>query len=291
MIGAATVSDTIREAARRLDGVGIENASAEARLLLGHVLGQPREAMLVRRDEPLDERVIDAVATLVERRARHEPMSHILGQREFWGLPLSVGPVCLDPRPDSETLIEAALSRISDRATPLSVLDLGTGSGCLLLALLSELPRATGTGVDLSEEALAVARRNAAALGLQDRAAFAQGDWGTAVAGRRFDIVLCNPPYIRTSDIDGLQPEVALFEPRLALDGGVEGLDCYRRLAPQLGALLAPAGIAVVEIGKGQHVDVTDLFAAAGLTCLEVRRDLGGVDRCLTLAFGAVNHI
>jgi release factor glutamine methyltransferase len=219
---------------------------------------------------------------VVARRARREPVSRIVGRREFWSLDFMLSPATLDPRPDSECLIEAALAAAPEDAATL-VLDLGTGSGCLLLAFLSERKRATGLGVDLSADAVATARENAARLGLAERARFAVGDWGAGVTGG-FDLILCNPPYIPAGDIEGLAPEVAHHDPRLALAGGEDGLEAYRELAPELARLLRPRGRAVLEVGHGQADAVGRLMAAAGLSTHARRADLGGIERCLTLA-------
>ena len=238
------------------------------------VLGFPETNL-----DPLAE---SRLAALLARRAAREPMARILGYREFWSLRFELSPATLDPRPDSETLIEAALAALPDRARPYRVLDLGSGSGCLLLALLSELPCAWGLGIDRAESAVATARRNAAALGLVGRARFAVGDWAAAIAGE-WDVILVNPPYIPASAIAGLMPEVAGHEPRLALEGGIDGLDAYRAVGPQIAGLLAPQGVAAVELGQGQAEAAAGIMMGAGLAIREVRHDLAGVDRCLML--------
>ena len=209
-------------------------------------------------------------------------MSHILGRREFWSLEFRVDGSVLDPRPDSETLVEAGLAALARRDRPWRLLDLGTGSGCLLLALLSELPAATGLGIDRSPAALRIAADNADRLGLAARARFACGDWGAGVAGE-FDLILCNPPYIPSDAIAGLAPEVALYEPRLALDGGPDGLACYRRLAPQLGPLAASGGTILLELGDGQADAVAGLMAGVGLVVGGLEHDLVGCVRAILL--------
>jgi release factor glutamine methyltransferase len=218
---------------------------------------------------------------MVARRLGREPVSRILGRRGFWTLDLALGPATLDPRPDSETVVEAVLAALPEPRAPLRLLDFGTGSGCLLLALLVELPTATGLGIDRSLAALEIARANARAAGLAGRAAFVQADWGGPLAGR-FEVIVTNPPYIPSGDIAGLQPEVADFDPRLALDGGDDGLDCYRALVPDIARLLAPGGVAALEVGRGQAAAVGAMLTAAGLESLGARRDLGGVERCVT---------
>jgi release factor glutamine methyltransferase len=228
-------------------------------------------------------RQVDAATfrALVARRAAHEPLALIIGRREFWSLDFAVSPATLIPRPDSETLVEAALATFAGRNPPRRVLDLGTGTGCLLLAALSEFPTAFGVGVDRSFAAVALAARNAAMLGMASRAAFLCADWNSALDGR-FDLVLSNPPYIPTAQIDGLMPEVARHEPRAALDGGADGYSAYRRLVPALARLLAPDGVAVLELGAGQALTVTGLARIAGFAS-QPHRDLSGIARALVL--------
>jgi release factor glutamine methyltransferase len=218
---------------------------------------------------------------LVARREAREPLALILGHREFWSLDFAVSPATLIPRPESETLIEAAIAAFARREPPRRVLDLGTGTGCLLLAALSEFTAAFGIGVDRSAEAAALAARNAAALHLANRAAFVCGDWAASLDAR-CDLVLCNPPYIASADLDGLMPEVARHEPRSALDGGADGFAAYRCLFPALPRLLIPSGIAVLEIGAGQAEPAVELARRAGFAA-ETRADLSGIPRALVL--------
>jgi release factor glutamine methyltransferase len=280
-----TVASALAAAASRLAAAGIEEPRREARLLVATALGWDAARVLGYPEAALDPAAEARLAALVERRAAREPMARILGYREFWSLRFELSPATLDPRPDSETLIEAALAALRDRARPYRVLDLGTGSGCLLLALLSELPGAWGLGVDRAESAVATARRNAAALGFGARARFAVGDWAAAIAGE-WDAVLVNPPYIAAGAIAGLMPEVAHHEPRLALEGGVDGLDAYRMLAPQIARLLTVQGVAAVELGQGQAEAVAGIMTGAGLAIRGLTHDLAGMDRCLVLASG-----
>lgn len=210
-------------------------------------------------------------------------MAYILGEREFWGLPFKVSPAVLVPRPDSEAVIETVLDLFPDRSRPLRILDLGVGSGCLLLTLLREFPRAHGVAMDASDAALEVAGGNAEALGVASRTAFLAADWRqpgwVERLGRPFDFVVSNPPYIESDTIGGLMPEVALHEPRLALDGGPDGLAPYRIFASESARLLTSGGWLVVESGERQAVDIARIFGAVGLTPIAARKDLGGVDR------------
>ena len=261
-----------------LRDASIDNPRLEARLLLAHAIGLPVATLLRDPHALADPAPFQA---LIARRAAHEPLAYILGRREFWSLDFAVSPATLIPRPDSETLIEAALAAFAHRAPPTRILDLGTGTGCLLLAVLHEFPGAFGIGTDRAPESAALAAANAAALGLADCAAFLCGDWA-APLDVRVDLVLCNPPYIPTSDIGGLMPEVARHEPPTALDGGADGLGAYRRIVPSLPALLRPDGVAVLELGIGQAPAVVALAAESGLVAT-TRPDLIGIARAVVL--------
>lgn len=276
---AETIGALLCRAGARLRDAGIENPRREARLLLGHALGLDPAQLVARAHDPAEAPGFDA---LVARRAAHEPAAHILGVREFWGMAFRVGPAVLVPRPDSETLIEAALGACPDREAVARVLDLGTGSGALLCAALAEFPAAHGIGLDRSLAALAVARGNAAALGLGDRAGFVAGDWLAAIVGG-FDLVLANPPYVAEAEMAALALELG-HEPRAALVAGADGLDAYRVILPGLAGVLAPAGVAVLELGAGQADAVAGLAAAAGLAVQAVRHDLAAIPRALVLA-------
>lgn len=273
----------VADAAALLRTGGIRDPRREARLLAGHVLGLGPATVFGHGERPVADAQAAAITGLARRRAAGTPLSRLLGEREFWSLTFALGPDTLDPRPDSETVVAAALDRIPDSHAPLRLVDFGTGTGCLLLALLHELPRAVGLGVDRSEGAARTAAANARRLGLADRAAFMVGDWAGAVAGP-VDLVVGNPPYIRRDDLAGLDPAVAGHDPALALDGGVDGLDAYRVLLPAAATLLAPGGVAVFEVGRGQDGDVAALGRAAGLSVLAVRADLAGIARAVVLA-------
>ena len=270
------LNEHIHRGAAILRAAGIDNPRLEARLLLAYALGVPSAAILRDRNRPTEAPGYDA---LIARRAAHEPLALILGRREFWSLEFAVSPDTLIPRGDSETLIEAALAAFPDRQAVRRVLDLGTGTGCLLLAALHEFPAAFGVGVDRVAGAARLAAHNAAALGCADRAAFLVADWAEPLAGR-FDLVLSNPPYIPTRDLAGLMPEVADHEPSSALDGGADGLAAYRRIVAALSVLLANGGAGVIELGIGQADDVAALARSAGFTT-EVRDDLAGIARAL----------
>jgi release factor glutamine methyltransferase len=279
---AGTIGFFLCQAGQRLRGAAIEAPRLEARRLLAHVLNKSEEALLRDPRAPVPADQAQQFAALLARRVAHEPFAYLTGRVGFWTLDLEVSPATLIPRADSETLVEAALEACPDRAAALHVLDLGTGTGALLLAVLSELPAANGLGVDLKPEAAALAARNAERLGLADRARFLAGDWAAALA-ERFDLMLCNPPYIESAVIPGLMPEVARHEPASALDGGADGLSAYRRIIADLPRLLAPRGVAVLELGAGQQAAVEALAKAAGLTPEACRADLGGVPRALVL--------
>lgn len=276
----ATAGQAINAAAHRLGEVGIDTAHYDARLLVAEVLGVEMRRLPGCQHADLNGRETERLEALLARREAREPMAHILGRRGFWTLEFQVTADTLDPRPDTETLVEAVLGAIGDKTRPYRLVDFGTGTGCILLSLLSELGRATGLGVDASAGALEVARRNADALGFTRRAEFRLGNWGEGLDGA-FDIVVSNPPYIPDAEIDGLQPEVARFEPRSALAGGPDGLGCYRALIPHMARLLAPGGIAALEVGAGQAADVAGLLAVSGLPGAATRRDLGGIERCV----------
>lgn len=279
---AGTIGFFLCQAGQRLRGAAIEAPRLEARRLLAHVLNKSEEALLRDPRAPVPADQAQHFAALLARRVAHEPFAHLTGRVGFWTLDLEVSPATLIPRADSETLVEAALDACPDKGAPLHVLDLGTGTGALLLAVLSELPAANGVGVDLKPEAAALAARNAARLGLAGRARFLAGDWAAAVS-RRFNMILCNPPYIESAVIPALMPEVARHEPASALDGGADGLSAYRRIIADLPRLLAPLGVAVLELGAGQQAAVEALANAAGLTHEACRADLGGVPRALVL--------
>jgi release factor glutamine methyltransferase len=274
------VTARLAELNERLASAGIEGARGEAWLLLAAASGRSRASLMAGALEELSAAQEARLEAMLRRRVAREPIAYILGEKEFWSLPFEVGPAVLIPRPESESVVEAALARVGDRIAPLRLLDLGTGSGCLLLALLTELPQASGLGVDLSAAALALARRNARRLGLAGRARLERRSWGDGLAGS-FDLIVSNPPYVAAGDLAGLAPEVRAFEPALALSAGPDGLAAYRALLPDCARLLAPGGSVALEIGQGQAAAVAGLLTEQGLTITDRRRDLAGIERCL----------
>ncbi|HEV7351711.1 MAG TPA: peptide chain release factor N(5)-glutamine methyltransferase [Brevundimonas sp.] len=269
-----------KAAQARLKAGRIDSPAIDARLLLEAATGAGRVDILTDPYRAVTPEQAAALDAMVERRLRREPVSRILGRKGFWKILLTVTPDVLSPRPDTETLLDVVLKAKGEREA-FTACDLGTGSGAILLALLAERPAAKGVGTDVSSEALAVARENAANLDLNDRATFIRTDWAAGFADASFDVVLSNPPYIPSGDIPGLDPEVRDHDPHLALDGGADGLDAYRTLAPEIARILKPGGLYAVEIGWDQGQAVRALFAAAGLEA-KVVKDLADRDRVVT---------
>ncbi|MDQ0474682.1 peptide chain release factor N(5)-glutamine methyltransferase [Labrys wisconsinensis] len=277
-----TLDALYRRAAASLRQGAVATPELDARWLVAEAAGAPAQDVTLRGAAAVDDAVATRAMALVARRLAGEPVDRILGTREFWGLGFRLGPATLSPRPDTETVVEAALATLPDRAAAWRILDLGTGSGAILTALLHERPAATGIGVDRSLEAARIARDNALANGVGARAAFLVADWAAALGGP-FDLIVSNPPYIPAGAIEGLAVEVRAHDPRLALDGGADGLDAYRAIAAQAEPRLAPGGALVLELGAGQEEAVAAVLAEAGLEAERpARRDLGGVPRALT---------
>ena len=282
----ATVRSAIKHLTREFTAAGIEAAGGDARRLVAAALAITSEELLRAPERELDASVCTLLGSYLTRRARREPVSRIIGEREFFGRSFAISPATLDPRPDTETVVAATLDVIRHEgwtAQPLRILDVGTGSGCLLLTLLCELPQATGLGTDISEEALSVARRNAARLRVEDRVAWQVADALESVPGP-FHILVANPPYVRTEDVGGLEPEVRNFDPITALDGGADGLDIYRRLMKRISTTV-PAGWVLFEVGRDQADAVAELVAAEVPTAnadeMRAWHDVSGIRRCV----------
>jgi release factor glutamine methyltransferase len=283
-LAGLTVDAARRKLAEQFRTNAIDSAGLDARILVGHLLGLDLTGMIAAAARPISDDEAARLEAMARRRLAGEPIARILGRKEFWGLPLQLSAATLIPRPDTETVVELALmmrrgARRLNRRSRLA--DIGTGSGAILLALLSELPDADGVGTDISAAALSTARRNAVDLGFADRATFVACDYATALSGA-FDLIVSNPPYIRSGDIKGLASEVRDHDPHRALDGGADGLDAYRALIPQATELLAPGGALVVEAGHDQSHAIEALMAAAGLTRTgPPRADLAGIRRAV----------
>jgi release factor glutamine methyltransferase len=275
-----TVGAALDDAASRLAAAGFEEPRRQARRLFETTLGLSSTEVFAHPERALSAAERERLSTMLRRFVAHEPLSRIAGTREFWGLEFQLSPETLDPRPETETVVEAVLARLPDRTRPYRLLDLGTGSGCLLLALLSELRQATGVGSDVSPGAARAARDNARRLGMGHRASFVVGDWAAALDGA-FDVVASNPPYIATGTIPALPPEVRDHDPHRALDGGADGLAAYRAIAADLPRLVAPGGIFATEIGADQTDAVAAILGDCGLAIEGFGRDLAGLSRCV----------
>ena len=285
IVAGATIDAARRALAARFAAAGRDSPELDARLLVGHALQLDLTGLVTHGGRSLSAAEAQRLETLADRRLAGEPVARILGTREFWGLPLQLSPDTLVPRPDTETVVELALQHLSaagDLKRPLRIADLGTGSGAILLALLSELPQAYGIGTDISIAALHTARDNARALGLGARAGFAACSYASALAAP-CDLIVSNPPYIPSSEIGDLAIDVRDHDPLRALDGGRDGLDAYRALIPQAANLLQPGGALIVEVGLGQSGDVATLMTEAGLATepWTIRADLAGIPRAV----------
>ena len=275
-----TLAAALDDVEARLKEAAIEDPRFESRVLVARAVGLSVGEVLFHSRRPISPAEASQIARYTEERSKRRPVSHIFGEKEFWSLTFEVTPDVLTPRPDTETLVEAALELIPDRDRTLSVLDLGVGSGCILISLLTELPQAYGVGVDIDFDACLVARRNAVRLGLDNRSAIIQGDWISAIGGK-FDLVLSNPPYIPIGEIETLEPEVRDYEPRLALSGGRDGLDCYKRILTGVGTVIRPGGSLLLEVGSGQAPLVSAMARQNPLFRVKTTTDLGKVERCV----------
>lgn len=274
------MSDALAAANQLLTKSDIDNPAFDARLLIAHALDIDRLSLVTQSQRELTENEQLKINELITRRATREPVARILGLREFWGLPFALNEATLEPRPDSETLIEATLNATTDKTKTLKILDLGTGTGCLLLSLLHEMPNATGLGIDIAPHAVRQATENAQRLNIQNRVMFQQGNWLDGII-EQFDLIISNPPYIRNADIKTLSPEVKHFDPITALDGGADGYDPYLHLIPLLPARLNTESTVCFEVGQGQGTTVAALLKDTGFTNISTHNDLGGITRAI----------
>ena len=278
---AATIASALRDATARLAAAEIDSARLDAELLLAEALGVERSRLLFKHDGAVDGAALARLHALIARRAGGEPVSYIIGRREFWSLNFVVTPAVLAPRPETELLVETALKLIGSKASP-RILDLGTGSGAIAVALAKEIPGADIVATDMSQDALEVARANARRHGVEERITFVAGDLFAPVRGMKFDAILSNPPYIRSDDIEALPRDVRDFEPRIALDGGSDGLDFYRRIAREAPHRLTTGGFVAVEIGTAMGAEVARLFADRSFEGVRVEKDLAGLERVVS---------
>ena len=277
------LSDVVRDAVITLEAAGVPNVHLDVRLIAARALGVKREDLLREPECFLSPDVLKVFNANICRRADREPVSRIFGQREFRSLEFLVDSNVLDPRPDSEIIVETVIDLAQRITGAVRILDIGTGSGCLLLAILDAFPDASGVGVDIDGAAIQNAITNARRLGLLERSKFIQSVWTEGV-NEKYNIIVSNPPYIRTQDIDKLAPEVSIYDPRCALDGGPDGLAAYREIACRISSLMSNEGFVVVEIGTSQKETVTHIFNNASYRLDKVRQDLGGLDRCLVFS-------
>ncbi len=280
LVPGMTIAAARRAMARAFRNSALDSPDLDARLLVGHALGLNHTAITANGDRPLIADDIASIAVLATRRLAHEPVARITGHKEFWSLELAVTPATLVPRPDTETVVETALAAIADKSRPMRIADFGTGTGALLLALLSELPNATGVGTDISPAASITARNNAIHCGVASRAHFVVSDYGAALHGP-FDLIVSNPPYIASGEIATLDADVRDYDPHIALDGGPTGLDGYRSLVTDARRILTPDGILVVELGAGQAASVSTIMQQGGIVADALKADLGGHFRAL----------
>jgi release factor glutamine methyltransferase len=275
-----TLGSVYRYLIRELSLSKIENPQLEARILLAFASGVKQTRIIGYPEDKLDNSIISNLEKIMARRKTGEPIAYITGVKEFWSLNFNVTKETLIPRPDSETIVQSVLDTITNHMDRISILDLGTGSGCLLLALLSELPKAIGVGIDISSRSCKIAKKNAKELGLNNRAKFYQGNWMEDIHDQ-FDIIVTNPPYVAEPDMEFLDREIRLFEPHLALSGGPDGVAAYRLIAKESITRLKTAGILVVEIGINQAQSIRDIFVQNGLKIIKTQRDFSNIDRCI----------
>ncbi|MBI36651.1 MAG: protein-(glutamine-N5) methyltransferase, release factor-specific [Alphaproteobacteria bacterium] len=276
------IDTVLHKTAKYLSEAGIETSFLEAKILLKEATGLKSVEIMCERDIRLTSNEIKKLINLSRRRYSREPIFYILGNREFWSLNFNVDERVLTPRPDSETLIQTAGETLLDRNSNMSILDLGVGSGCLLISLLKEYKYSFGLGVDVSYSAIQVARENAHKLGVGDRSLFVVSDWASAL-NRKYDLIISNPPYISSEKISNLAPEISKFEPKVALDGGIDGLDCYRSILPNIRSFLKPQGTAIIELGEGQEAEIREIAYKSGMRIKGFRADIAGILRVAIL--------
>lgn len=280
-----TLATLRQEIEIRLNESGIEEASLDARLLISHIIPVTEIDFAINADQKVNSEQKKSIERLVRKREKRVPMSQIFGEKEFWSLTFKVTKDTLTPRPDSETLIEVALNEIVNKNANMSILDLGTGSGCLLLTLLSEFKNASGLGIDVSANALKVASQNAKNLCLDKRASFIKSNWFEALSEtQKFDLIIANPPYIGLNEKSNLAPEVREHEPHSALFSGEDGLEDYRKIAVNISRYMSEKSFIILEIGYKQANDVRDIFKEIGFKNIKLFQDLGGRDRCLLIS-------
>ncbi len=281
-----TIETVLRAVRRQFDAAGIDTPALDARILIRAATGLDDVAMIADAGQAVPENQKTLIDAWVVRRVAGEPVSRILGEKEFYGRVYKVTPATLDPRPDTEILIDRALDWARGQNRPLRILDLGTGTGCILITLLAALPEATGLGVDINHDAVAVSRENAVKHGVETRSRFVAGSWFDPVAGERFDLIVSNPPYIPRADIESLAPEVRNHDPILALAGGIDGLDPYKIIFPALKNHLLPGGMALLELGFGQAESIARLVDDSDVFMSRITPDLGGIPRVVEISNG-----
>lgn len=281
-----TIQELYKKMCHTLEQAGVDSLRRDARFLMQQATGLDEADFIASPDKEVAQDICDEIERYIKKRVAGEPVSRIFGAREFWGLEFEVTPDTLDPRPDTETLIEAVLASVEDKKAPLRIVDLGTGTGCILIALLSELPNATGVAVDVSAQALEVAKRNAERHGLSDRLETVQGSWMEPLEGQVFDLIVSNPPYIPAGDIEGLSSEVKNHDPVLALSGGKNGLECYKKIFSQIKNHLNGQNRAFLEIGFDQLESVTRLAEESNLCVCDSTPDIAGIPRVVDITRG-----
>ena len=279
--GSTSARMLTSEAAQKFREAGVDTSVLDAEILISHALGRTRTYLVAHPEYEPSLEEIERYREYVDRRSRREPLAYIIGCREFYGIPFEVSPAVLIPRPETEILVDFAIQCLRDVPDPM-VADIGVGSGAIAVSIAKHVPKAIVYGTDSSFEALEIANGNAECIGVQDRVYFLLGDLFEQVVGKKFDLIVSNPPYIPTAEIDKLQPEISKYEPRQALDGGPDGLDCYRRLTAEASGYLRDGGILAVEVGAGQSDSVKELFQVHGFRNIRTVRDLSGIERVVT---------